>query len=1311
MTKRIRSGAVIAGRYEVRELAGKGGMGVVYSAMDLTEGRLVALKLLGDDLPLVAEERLAREAIVLAELRHPRIVGYIDHGELPDGQPFLIMEWIDGHDLSTPLDRGPLSIADTLSLLRQAADALAEAHRRGVIHRDIKPSNIFLRGGRFDSIVLLDFGVARRAFGTPSTTAAGALVGTPEYMAPEQARAQGEVGPSVDVFSLGCVLYQCLTGRSPFPSEYFAALLAKIVFQESTPVEELRRNVPPALAALVHRMLSKDPALRPKDAIALMEEIAMLPAIAAEGEPSSPSPDSLAPPTLTGDEQALVSVVMAVARDASARAGRELPKVPWLDELASSGARVERLRDGSIVLVQSPTRESAADLVTMAARSALFVHERWPEARVALATGRGVLRAHGVVGEAIDRAASLLRAPSGPIDDGPAAPVGVLLDDTSAGLLSGHFEILRGAGLELLLGERVSLDDTRPLLGKPTPCVGRELELGPLEGLFSSAIEEPAARAALITADAGMGKSRVRHELVRRLSEAHPTLRVLVGRGDPLSCGSAYGIIIQALRRRFGVHRGVPLDEQRRQILGALPPQLSNPDKARVGEHLSDLIGLPLSDDGITALRAARMDPKVMSDELRRALLDWLRAECLEGPVLLVLEDMQWGDLLTIKLVDAAMRELSDQPLLVLALARPEVVDIFRRPWGWLSQEISLRPLSKRASERLIREVLGDALSAEEIARIFAQSEGNALYLEELIRAAAERQGGSPETLLVMLHARLARLDPGVRKVLRAASIFGEMFTGRGARELLGGSSEDVAGHLAALVDAEIIEPRREGPAACDDEHRFRHDLLREAAYRLLTNEDRARGHALASAFLERVGEADPMVIAEHAQRGGDLARAASFYLRAAEQSWDRNDLDGIRARVQRALACGLESEALGIARALECQAHRGKGDLPSAASAGLDALDLLPPGSLWWCRTMAKLFFLGPHTGQPERLAGLAQRFLQTQPSPEARAEYAIAAVSTATMLALTGARVEANAFLTQVEAAGVREALERDPIVNGTAQVYRAWVAHAIERDPYLAVSIAEDGAAALARTNLAYCMARSTLVLGVTQVDIGDRAAGEATLRRSLDLAKQANEPFFVISAWIYLAMMLSELSDPGALEEAESLARAVLESKSSTMYLGGARIIVARALRVRGQGAAALDEVQKAYEMLTPLKAYWLFGASELVSVLLERRLVAEARAVADDGVRTLGAIGGGGFSEIPMRLAFAEARLASDDMDIGRAAVRDVLSHIERRAIKIPGRDARERFVTGRPENDRALTIAGERFGVERAAWLDRILSG
>jgi len=254
-------GEVIAERYELEELVGTGGMSSVYRARDQLLERHVALKVLhphyGDDAEYV--ERFRREARSVAQLSHPHIVTVIDRGE-DDGQQFIVFEYVDGENLKQFLERtGPLPTRRALELALEIADALAFAHEHGLVHRDVKPQNVLLTPD--GNAKVTDFGIARSLDVEHGVTQTGTVLGTSNYLSPEQASGKPTT-QATDVYSLGVVLYELLTNEVPFPGENFVAVAMKHLNEQPPDVLERRPDVPLRLAAAVDRALEKDPARR-----------------------------------------------------------------------------------------------------------------------------------------------------------------------------------------------------------------------------------------------------------------------------------------------------------------------------------------------------------------------------------------------------------------------------------------------------------------------------------------------------------------------------------------------------------------------------------------------------------------------------------------------------------------------------------------------------------------------------------------------------------------------------------------------------------------------------------------------------------------------------------------------------------------------------------------------------------------------------------------------------------------------------------------------------------------------------------------
>ncbi len=271
-------------------------MGSVWKAIDQQTGALVALKLLHGRDPRDAA-RFVREAQVIAGLEHPAIVRFVADGQLSDTERFLVMEWLEGESLADRLDRAPLTLAETLALGRSAADALGALHVHGVVHRDLKPSNIFLEGKDPQRVKVIDFGIARRSDG-PEVTRTGVLLGTPGYIAPEQARGDRNIDSRADVFALGCVLFKCITGEGAFGGEDDLTVLLRVVKGTARRTREIVPQIPDEVDRVVAWMLARRPDDRPRDASLVAAALARLVEIYG---PSRPADDPLDEMTTTRD--------------------------------------------------------------------------------------------------------------------------------------------------------------------------------------------------------------------------------------------------------------------------------------------------------------------------------------------------------------------------------------------------------------------------------------------------------------------------------------------------------------------------------------------------------------------------------------------------------------------------------------------------------------------------------------------------------------------------------------------------------------------------------------------------------------------------------------------------------------------------------------------------------------------------------------------------------------------------------------------------------------------------------------------------
>jgi len=251
---------ILFNKYQIIKEIGSGGMASVYSAIELASQTPVALKIINNNLATDNEyvKRFHREAELIAGLKHPNIISIFEHGEI-NGIHYIAMELLQGVPLSTHIKNNKrLSLDETISIILPILDALNHAHEKGIIHRDIKSSNIFITQERRP--VLLDFGIAHFNSGT-QLTKAGAIFGTPEYMSPEQAKGE-KVDHRTDIYSIGMVMYECLTGTLPFSGTNPITVIHKIIYEKPISLQALRTDLPPAICQIVEKAIAYSPKQR-----------------------------------------------------------------------------------------------------------------------------------------------------------------------------------------------------------------------------------------------------------------------------------------------------------------------------------------------------------------------------------------------------------------------------------------------------------------------------------------------------------------------------------------------------------------------------------------------------------------------------------------------------------------------------------------------------------------------------------------------------------------------------------------------------------------------------------------------------------------------------------------------------------------------------------------------------------------------------------------------------------------------------------------------------------------------------------------
>lgn len=1290
---------VVAERFELETRVGSGGMGDVFRAKDRVTGARVALKMLHAS-RISDQARFRREGQLLAELLHPRVVHYVAHGLSPEGRPWLAMEWLDGEDLDARLTKSGLSSEETLAVGRQVAEALAFLHERGVVHRDVKPSNVFLVGGRVDQVKLLDLGVARLIHDARPATRSGIMIGTPGYMAPEQARGSKDIGAPADVFALGCLLHECLTGRPAFTGDNLAALLAKVLLSDPPRLDLERDDLPPGLVDLVARMLEKHPAARPRDGRSVLDELVR---ILGASRPSRPAPGRAR--AITGDERQLVSVLLAETGRDGLEPSREIhsedatlaAESDWRVLVAGYGATLDTLANGAVVVALGG-RGTAVDQAAHAARCALDLRRVLPSAVLALATGLGEKSGDGLVGDVIERASAALAAARAGERDGDTAHGAqpVFLDETTAGLLDLRFDVggdERGLYIRGLRERHVA---RRTLLGKPSPCVGRERELGTLLGLFEEAFEEPVARAVLLSGPPGAGKSRLVHELLGRLRDAHAP-EIWVARGDPTSSGSPFGLASRALRDGMGIADGESLAVRQAKVRARVARGVPTAEQARVTAFVGELLGVPFPDASDLPLRAARADAVLMGDQVRRALVDLLDAETSARPLVLVLEDLHWGDLPSVALVDAALRALEHRPFVVLGVSRPDVDQTFPGLWAQRNlQEIRLGPLTRRAAERLVREALGDDAPRDRVQAIVDRAEGNAFFLEELVRAEATGRGDAlPGTVLAMTEARLAELEPGARRVLRAASVTGETFWRGSLEALLGETSNplELDAWLAVLERSEAVHRRDGSRFPGEREFAFRHALVREAAYATLTDDDRALAHRLAGEWLERAGEPDALALAGHFERGGVGARAAELHARAALEAFEGHDAASALARGARAMELGLEPELATRLALMLAEAARWAGRFDDAARWATFVAERAGPESDAFWGSRALLVEAAMAAGKASAMVGVAEELLDALGRAALRSAAVVAAARVVPVVALDGSFALMDALLEVVEARGAA-VLVADPAARAAYHAARVMVAHVRGRAE-AAVHAAREARAGFEAVGDVRGACLQLQLEGFALTQVGQFELAEGLYREALARAERLGLAGVALLVRMRLAQTFGR-----ACRFDESLAlfdEAIrgFAALGNVMDQAVARAYRAGVLQIADRHEEAIAEASDALDVFRSSRPFRAALLGLVALAELDAGHVERGVRTAEEACAALDALGSVVEGELIIRLSRAEATYRSSGPDAARPAFAELLRELRERADAMHDPTWRETFLGRLGENQRILARAAE----------------
>jgi class 3 adenylate cyclase/tetratricopeptide (TPR) repeat protein/predicted Ser/Thr protein kinase len=923
------------GPYRLDQLLGTGGMGEVWRAWDERLERWVALKQIRADATLShGRERLRREARAVARFSHPSIVHIYDIVEDADGD-WIVMELVEGRTLRDLLDEETaLSPARAVKLCREIVEGLAEAHAHGILHRDLKASNVIVApSGRAK---ILDFGLAKempredgpeRQETTVSTP--GLILGTCFAMSPEQALGR-DLDERSDLFSLGSLLYEMLTGEVPFRAGNPALTLARVVNDRLPPLQESHPMIPLELCELVDWLLQKEPHHRPESAAEVLAalEAAGGPA-GREAVPVLRRPAGLDAPTATtvvdqpivdnahrqsGGERRTVTIVCCslVQLDRPSREAGPLA-IEALSTAAvafeSLGREVCRELSGSLGAALNrmlwlcfgypQAHEDDAERAVRAARELQARFAALPVATVhRLAVRAGVHTGPAVVMAGPAAAAALQPGDTFDIAMAIQSQVGAGRIGVSAAsrqllrrrfatqpLPAVHVKDLDATVDVYELGSPVAAADREG--GPWLPLVNREAELLILGDRFRLA-RSGSGQAVLIAGEAGIGKSRLVRALSEQLAAAAPTW--LVAHGSAFGQNTPLAPIISLLEGTiFAPGGGGEIPDEKK--LDRLEEVLAEYGLPREGN--APLLGALLS-----LATAERYPSLVLSPEARRkrtlaAILALLGARAAEqAPMVLVIEDLHWIDPSTLEFLDLLLRELPVLPLLLVATFRPE----FTAPWPHRTSvtQLSLGGLSETHTAQLIDRVAeGKRLPSDVHRQIVLRTDGIPLFIEELTKTLLETDAplrepaGIPFTLDGSLLARLDRLGDA-KNVAQLAAVLGRTFS----LELLEAFSRikgaALQNALGRLVQADVLH--RRGPAQ-GARYIFKHALIQDAAYLSLLASDRLQLHRRLARLLQEEfpAVAEPELMAHHCEHGGLAVEAVDYLQQAGLRAMQRS--------------------------------------------------------------------------------------------------------------------------------------------------------------------------------------------------------------------------------------------------------------------------------------------------------------------------------------------------------------------------------------------------------------------------------------
>ncbi len=879
------------GPFRFESEIGSGASGVVYRAVD-GGGRRVAVKLLHahlDDPEL--RERFRREAQIHVE--HPNVVRVLDAGVEAD-RPYIVFELLEGQSLEKRLESGPLQPAEAVRLLRQACAGLAAAHANGVIHRDLKPANLFLT--REGDLKILDFGVALATARHTRVTQAATIMGTPAYLSPEQARALRDLDARTDVWALGAILYEMLCARLAFGRDTMFATLVAIRKEEPIPLAVLAPHVPPALVAIVERALAKAREDR-------WQSVAELDAALAEVMASPVRGAS------TGDGDV---AERAEARVLAVLLATGVSDAPELRRLVEAQGGVLHILRGARALGIFGRDAWVGDEVSRAVRAALDA--RASAEFMAVSSGQATLVGSRIAGALIDA-----------VERGCAAGLqGLAIDDASARDIADGLSLRpHGDGISEVRARRLPTRFiSTPRLMGISEVVGRERELESIRQGLERVMRQGRAATVILHGPPGIGKTRLcqhAEQLARVMAEACDVTSV---RAEWHQRAAPLALIKNLVRERLrpfvsgGRSFGELTPDERRATIGDLVRATATPiiDADACRDALCRLLGVDARD--ATPHTTMRRASSEVHQSIRAAVLDHLGSVLTRRALVVIIEELQWADALSLDLLSEIRLRNTHKPLFLMLTGR-QLTANHGELFGAAPQQLD--GLAPGEVARLVQQTIGHRLPEPMVRQLTQQTAGNPLFVEQIARALDEQRdavasmGDLPLPLSVRaaVQSRFDQLDAEDKSLCKSAAILERAFY---ADELEALGHADAMPRLATLTTRGILTSHGRTDPMRGRMFRFQGQVMEEVAQGMLAPEQRRALHRRVAQHLARedhAGELAHEEIARHFEAGAMPEEAARHYALGALSAARAGDAATVLRCAERALDLGAAPEDL----------------------------------------------------------------------------------------------------------------------------------------------------------------------------------------------------------------------------------------------------------------------------------------------------------------------------------------------------------------------------------------------------------------